>query len=84
MRKFVVIKSMEQLEIGMEVTFRHNCLSDAHEAVVSNVEYDQKGRFIDGKPVRVLSIKSVDLKCTGDKIITVRKSNFDDFHIWKR
>lgn len=84
MSKFVVIKSIEELKIGMEIIFRHNCLSDAHEAVVSNVNYDQKCRFIDSKPVRALSIKSVDLKCLGDKIITVRKSNFQDFYICKR
>ena len=61
----VIIKSMEQLELGMEVTVRHKSLSNCYEAIVSNVEYEQKCRFLGIKPIRALRIKSVDLICNG-------------------
>lgn len=81
MRKNIVIKGIEQLEKGMEVEFKHSCLSNTYKAVVSDVEYKQTYRMIDDKPVRALSVQSVNLKCLDGNILTVRESNFQDFHI---
>ena len=84
MRKKIVITSIEQLSMGMKVEFRHSCLANSRKAVVSDIEYEQKCRYVDGKPVRALTVKSVNLMCSEDKILTVRHSNFHDFNIWKR
>ena len=81
MKKVIIIKSIQQLRKDMEVKFRHCCLSSYRKAIVTDLKYKTKYRFMDGKPIKCSAIESVNLTCENGKKITVTENNFNNFTI---